>query len=97
MSAKQLKEECKRHDIPLGGNKAVLHKGLRRFKEVESQIARETIPMRDLSEQDLIALQEMEELKYEIKCRKEDLVEYWSHMAWHLYQKMFLQPTSLRH
>jgi hypothetical protein len=26
----------------------------------------------------------MEELKHEIKCRKEDLVEYWSHMARHL-------------
>jgi hypothetical protein len=40
--------------------------------------------MRDLSEQDLVALQEMEELMYKIECRKEDLVEYRSHMARHL-------------
>jgi DNA-binding Xre family transcriptional regulator len=83
-TAKQLKEECKKHDIPVGGNKVALLEQLSQFKEMKSQIARETIPMRDLSEQDLVALQEMEELKHEIECQKEDLVEYRSHMARHL-------------
>jgi hypothetical protein len=57
MTAKQLKEECKKHDIPVGGNKVALLEQLSQFKEMKSQIARETIPMRDLSEQDLVALQ----------------------------------------
>ncbi len=57
MTAKQLKEECKKHDIPVGGNKVALLEQLSQFKEMKSRIARETIPMRDLSEQDLVALQ----------------------------------------
>jgi hypothetical protein len=84
MSAKQLKEECKKHGIAVAGNKVVLQDRLAAFEEMQAQVAREAIPMRDLSEQDLIALQEMEELKYEIDCRKDDLVEYRSHMARHL-------------
>jgi hypothetical protein len=84
MSAKQLREECKKHDITMAGNKVVLQDWLAEFEEMQTQNARETIPMRDLSEQDLLALQEMEELMYEIECRKEDLVEYRSHMARHL-------------
>jgi DNA-binding Xre family transcriptional regulator len=96
MSAKQLKEKCKEYGIAMTGNKIALQERLTEFEDLQSRISKETIPMRGLSEQDLVALQEMEELMYEIECRKEDLVEYRSHMARHLSEDISA-ADKLRH
>ncbi len=41
MTAKQLKEECKKHGIPVGGNKVMLLELLSQFEETKSQMARD--------------------------------------------------------
>jgi hypothetical protein len=45
--------------------------------------------MRELSDLEVLALQELEEFLYEIGCRRDDLVEYWSHMARHLSEDVW--------
>jgi hypothetical protein len=47
-------------------------------------VAKVTIPMRHLSEQELLALQTLEELQHDVDCRKADLIEHRSHMTRHL-------------
>jgi hypothetical protein len=80
----QLKEECKLLGLNVGGTKQDLLDRLHAFSQRAARIARSTIPMRELSDLELLALQECEELLYDIGCRRNDLVEYRSHMARHL-------------
>jgi hypothetical protein len=79
-----LKEECKKRGLVVGGKKEDLILRLVQFKEEEERVAKVTIPMRELSETELLNYQEMEELLHEMDCRKEDLIEYRGHMARHL-------------
>jgi hypothetical protein len=84
-----LKEECKRHGLTIGGKKQDLLDRLHENTERAALIARSTIAMRELSDLELVALQELEELLYGIGCRRDNLSEYRSHMARHLSEDVW--------
>jgi hypothetical protein len=71
-----LKAECKRQGLAVTGNKQDILDRLHEFTEHAAWIARSTIAMRELSDLELLALQELEEFLYEICCRRDDLAEY---------------------
>jgi hypothetical protein len=66
MTASHLKHECKKQGLVVGGKKEDLVLRLIQFKEEEERVAKETIPMQELSEAELLNYQEMEELLHEV-------------------------------
>jgi hypothetical protein len=84
MGVNNLKEILKKNGLKTTGVKQELLARLVQFKERQVEAAKDAIPMRDLSEQELLALQNLEELRHDIDCRNADLIEYRSHMARHL-------------
>jgi hypothetical protein len=93
-----LKELLKNNGLKTTGVKQELLARLVEFKERQAEVARDTIPMRDLSQQELLALQQLEELRHDIDCRKADLIEYRSHMSRHLSEDIWgaLQLENLK-
>ena len=82
-----LKAECKRRKLAKGGTKPDLVDRLKtRDKEIKAYNLGK-IRMRPLSTEELLALQRLEELRYDIECRKNDLVEFRSHLARHLSEE----------
>jgi hypothetical protein len=68
----------------LNGNRGALVARISNDKSSHQQRARDAAMLCDLSTEELLALQNLEELSYEIQCRKADLIEYCSHLARHL-------------
>jgi hypothetical protein len=80
----ELKEECRRRCLLLSGNRGALVARILNDEAAVQQRAQDAAKLRDLSTEELLALQNLEELSYEIQCRKADLIEYRSHLARHL-------------
>jgi hypothetical protein len=89
MGVNDLKEVLKKNGLKTTGVKQELLARLVQFRERQAAVARDAITMRNLSEQELLALQQLEELRHDIDCRKADLIEYRSHMARHLSEDIW--------
>ena len=89
MGVGELKEVLKKNGLKTTGVKRELLARLVEFKERQAEVARDAIPMRNLSEQELLALQQLEELWHDIDCRKADLIECRSHMSRHLSEDIW--------
>jgi hypothetical protein len=83
----QLKDECEKRSLSKGGTKKVLLERLRQDDKEAQEYQRNCIKMRKLSTEELLALQRLEELRYDIDCRKSDLVDFRSHLARHLAEE----------
>jgi hypothetical protein len=81
---KDLKDECKSRGLVVGGNRAALLKRIIDYDLASQQSAAYAASLRDLSTEEILALQNLEELAHDIGCRKQDLIEYRSHIARHL-------------
>ena len=89
LGVSDLKEVLKNNGLKTTGAKKELLARLVEFKERQAEVARDSIPMRNLSEQELLALQQLEELRHDIDSRKADLIEYRSHMSRHLSEDIW--------
>jgi hypothetical protein len=89
LGVSDLKEVLKKNGLKTTGAKKELLARLVEFKERQAEVARDAIPMRNLSEQELLALQKLEELRHDIDSRKADLIEYRSHMSRHLSEDIW--------
>jgi hypothetical protein len=82
-----LKAECKRRKLAQGGTKPDLVIRLKKRDKEIKDYNLVKIRMRPLSTEELLALQRLEELRYDIDSRKNDLVEFRSHLARHLSEE----------
>jgi hypothetical protein len=78
-----LKEECRRHALAVSGTKTTLVARIIAYEKRTKARDQDAVLLHKLSTEELLALQSLEELIYEISCRKEDLVEFRSHLARH--------------
>ena len=89
MGVGELNEVLKKNGPKTTGIKRELLARLVEFKERQAEVARDAIPMRNLIEQEVLALQQLEELRHDIDCRKADLIERRSHMSRHLSEDIW--------
>lgn len=80
----ELKDELRRRCLTLSGNRLILVQRILDDDVARNSRAEEAALLRDLSTEELLALQNLAELAYDIECRKDDLIEYRSHLARHL-------------
>jgi hypothetical protein len=84
---KDLKDDCKSQGLVVGGNMAALLKRILDYDLASQQAAAYAARLCDLSTEEILALQNLEELLYDIECRKQDLIEYLSHIAWASFRR----------
>lgn len=75
--------ECRRRLLKIGGKKSDLVQRLIEDDNLQKAAKEKHQQMRDLSEQEVLELNKLEELVYDIGCRRADLLEYRSHLARH--------------
>jgi hypothetical protein len=80
----RLKTKCKSLGLVVGGNKSELVARIVQKERLDDRRRRQLIPLRELSEPELLTLQQVSELLHEVQVRRDDLLEYRSHLARHL-------------
>jgi hypothetical protein len=79
-----LKEECRRHGLAVSRTKTTLvARTIIAYKKRTMAQDQDAVLLHRLSTEELLALQSLEELIKEVSCRKDDLVEFRSHLARH--------------
>jgi hypothetical protein len=71
-----LKDECKRCGLAVSGSKPALVARIIAAENCAKAREQDSVLLRELSTEELLALQSLEELVYEFSCRKDDLVEF---------------------